>query len=354
MKPIKFSVLFLASLVMFYNNYTFAQDACSDILQWGVYDSYNISNERQFDYLFTELVNMDKEQLRNQINNRSLDVNIPLPLAESFLSLDASSGSNEEIYNRVKQSYESSTYNSISSTDRQYLYANVVNTNIVSSWQTCMSNPSIIELEIQGNIKTTFSLSIKYVHGDVALSDRDITGVNYSNLSIAGDTVFTVGKSLKPLNTYSQIFVRSDSSEAFIILNIEDYAEPVTLSLPSISPPPPVYEVKWYKRDNSGELYSETFRHISESRHNRPARYAGGEYYLSDSGGKIYKVEFNHDGGGCGYNYHPVSGYGKWVRILQPTQNGFEWKRKWDGHPCEEFYTAFYMIKRGTCIENCS
>lgn len=353
MVQIKYILLFQTVVLILFNGSTFAQNACSDILQWGIYDNYDISSEQEFDYLFTELVKMDKEQLKNDIDNKTLDVGIPIPLAESFVKFDASFSNNEETYRRLKESYESSTYNKISSSDRQYLYAKIVNEDIVNAWQTCISNPSTVKLDIQGNIKSTFSLSIKYGHSDGALIDRKITGVNYSNLSIRGDTVFKIGKILKPLNTYSQIFERVDSSDAFIVLNLENYTEPVTFSLPSIPPPSPVYEVDWYKRNESGELYSETFRHISEDRHNKGAKIAGGKYYLSDKTGQIYKIDFTHKGGGCGWNYHPVDGYGKWVKILQPEKNGFEWKRKWDGKPCEEFYTAFYMKKRGKCVENC-
>ncbi len=93
-----------------------------------------------------------------------------------------------------------------------------------------------------------------------------------------------------------------------------------------------------------GKELVQGFSHASEDRHNKGAKEASGRYTLSETAGRIYKVEFSHGGGeGCGWNYNPDGGYTGNAEIVDGGRS-FVWKRRWDGKPCIEIYDAYYEI----------
>jgi hypothetical protein len=107
---------------------------------------------------------------------------------------------------------------------------------------------------------------------------------------------------------------------------------------------PSAYPFKyWCTKSRDGIQYSMPFSHRTEDRHDEGAVDASGTYCLNEpvASARITQITFRCDGCCCGWNYNPSGGYGQHTTV-EPNQACFGWKRKWDGKPVTETYTAFY------------
>jgi hypothetical protein len=116
----------------------------------------------------------------------------------------------------------------------------------------------------------------------------------------------------------------------------------------------PVYRVRWQSTNAEGIPYKEVFVHPTENRQGRTDVVAAGTDTLRDHEGRITRVEYACEGAFCGWSYHPEAarGYAGDVTIKDPP-NGFSWRRRWEGDPAMDTYTAYYEMPVRVCVEGC-
>jgi uncharacterized caspase-like protein len=116
----------------------------------------------------------------------------------------------------------------------------------------------------------------------------------------------------------------------------------------------PVYRVRWQSTNAEGIPYKEVFKHSTENRQGRTDVVAAGTNTLRDHEGRITRVEYSCEGPFCGWSYHPepARGYAGDVTI-QDLRNGFSWRRRWEGEPAMDTYTAYYQMPVRVCVEGC-
>ena len=117
---------------------------------------------------------------------------------------------------------------------------------------------------------------------------------------------------------------------------------------------PPVYEVRWQPRNAEGLEYKEVFRHPTENRRGRTDVVASGVDRLRDAGGRITRVEYSCEGAACGWSYHPEPSraYAGDVTV-NDAGSAFSWRRRWEGDPAMDVYTAYYEMPVRTCVAGC-
>jgi uncharacterized caspase-like protein len=116
----------------------------------------------------------------------------------------------------------------------------------------------------------------------------------------------------------------------------------------------PVYRVRWQATNAEGVPYREVFKHPTENRQGRTDVVAAGRDALRDLEGRITRVEYSCHGATCGWSYHPEAarGYAGDVTVLDPP-NAFSWRRRWEGEPAMDTYTAYYEMPVRVCVEGC-
>ena len=116
----------------------------------------------------------------------------------------------------------------------------------------------------------------------------------------------------------------------------------------------PVYRVRWQSTNAEGIPYKEVFKHATENRHGRTDVVAAGTNTLRDREGRIARIEYSCEGAFCGWSYHPEPsrGYAGDVTIQDPA-NAFSWRRRWEGDPAMDAYTAYYQMPVRVCVEGC-
>jgi hypothetical protein len=116
----------------------------------------------------------------------------------------------------------------------------------------------------------------------------------------------------------------------------------------------PVYRVRWQATNAEGIPYKEVFQHQTENRQGRTDVVAAGTDTLRDREGRITRVEYSCEGAFCGWSYHPEAarGYAGDVTVHE-GQNAFSWRRRWEGDPALDTYTAYYEMPVRVCVEAC-
>jgi hypothetical protein len=114
----------------------------------------------------------------------------------------------------------------------------------------------------------------------------------------------------------------------------------------------PVHEVRWQARNAEGVEYKEVFRHPTENRRGRTDAVASGAFRLRDAFGRITRVEYSCEGAACGWSYHPDAARG-YAGDVTVGANSFSWRRRWDGEPAMDVYTAYYELPVRTCVAGC-
>ena len=110
--------------------------------------------------------------------------------------------------------------------------------------------------------------------------------------------------------------------------------------------------VCWFRNDEFGRPYSQTFGHTGDNRHNQEGINGAGAYSLSDPSGRIYEVIYNCQGPHCGWSSNPDGGYHGKVEV-NAHGSSFSWRRSWGGHPVGETYTAKYEVPRKILASTC-
>jgi|GEM_PF-6544289 len=116
--------------------------------------------------------------------------------------------------------------------------------------------------------------------------------------------------------------------------------------------PGPVYERQWTRRDNHDREFSEIVTQVSTIQLQNAYQLATGTYRLTNPEGRIYRVDFAHNGEACATNTNPDGGLGGKV-LISGDGKSFAWFRRWAGGPCTEIYTMFYEVQRTLCVSNC-
>jgi uncharacterized caspase-like protein len=116
----------------------------------------------------------------------------------------------------------------------------------------------------------------------------------------------------------------------------------------------PVYQVRWQATNAEGIPYREVFKFATENRQGRTDVVAAGTNTLRDREGRITRVEYSCEGAFCGWSYHPEAarGYAGDVTINEP-RNAFSWRRRWEGDPAMDTYTAYYEMPVRVCVAGC-
>jgi uncharacterized caspase-like protein len=115
----------------------------------------------------------------------------------------------------------------------------------------------------------------------------------------------------------------------------------------------PVYEVRWQSHNAEGIEYKEVFHHPTENRHGRTDVVAAGVDRLRDEEGRITRVEYSCEGAACGWSYHPEPSRGYAGDVTVSAPGAFSWRRRWDGEPAMDVYTAYYEMPVRTCVAGC-
>jgi len=116
----------------------------------------------------------------------------------------------------------------------------------------------------------------------------------------------------------------------------------------------PVYRVRWHSTNAEGVPYKEVFKHTTENRQGRTDVVAAGTNTLRDREGRITRVEYSCEGATCGWSYHPVPAHGYAGDVTVAEQgNVFSWRRRWEGDPALDIYTAYYQMPVRVCVEGC-
>lgn len=114
-----------------------------------------------------------------------------------------------------------------------------------------------------------------------------------------------------------------------------------------------VYAVRWQATNAEGLPYREVFRHTTEDRKGRTDVVAAGIDTLRDRSGRITRVDYACEGATCGWSRHPDGlRYDGDVTVMDPP-NAFSWRRRWEGDPAIDTYTAFYEMPVRVCVEGC-
>jgi hypothetical protein len=115
----------------------------------------------------------------------------------------------------------------------------------------------------------------------------------------------------------------------------------------------PSYRVRWQPLNPEGLPYREVFKHATENRHGRTDVVAAGTDRLKDRRGRITRVEYSCEGATCGWSRHPDGAhFAGDVTVLDPP-NAFAWRRRWEGDPAIDTYTAFYEMPVRVCVADC-
>lgn len=343
---------------------SFAQSACEQILKQGIYDYYQLQNESNFDYVFKKLVSMSREDIEQQISERTLDASIPIPLASGFLKLLVGASDEQERYRHLKESYLNNTETKISASDRTWLYTKVANANIINAWQKCAVNEEM-SIEVKGNTQKEFAIVLIYKpkngHARGTVLSSISPSSNLKALNKAGENRLFRGRTISPFNSYTQSFQRRDSAAFSLVLNIAQFPEPLTIEVPAIPQPLPVYEVHWFSSDQSGNPYVATYRPAKVNAHHDGdccGQRKDAEVSLADLGiknARIERVSYSCDGSYCGWCYNQNGAGGGYAGQIQINGNAqsFHWWRNYDGREVTETYQVFYQKPRGVCIKNC-
>lgn len=321
---------------------------CDQILRFGIFDSYEFRNETNFDYVFKKLVLMDREELETNYRNRTLDADIPIPMAEGFLQLDLSVGDEQERYRRLKELYINNQEINMKYEDKTWLMTKIANKDIIAAWEKCVTNPKELELELKGNMKDTFTVTLRYKPQSDLPRNTRISGITPTGVKLIGTKVFRRGASIRRFNTYTQKFARESKGPISIVIDIEGLGNELAMQFPPIPKALPRYEVKWFRQDESGRPYYKDTDPIGISCNCNNS----GEWSLNEKNARIYEVSYSCWGSGCGWSYNPGGGYGISYRISGDGQK-FRWFRLWQGVPATEVYRAFYEKQRGVCVANC-
>lgn len=201
--------------------------------------------------------------------------------------------------------------------------------------------------------------------GDVVtIPDRDLRSITLwavfpklpgSLIKGSGPEVFQIEKGKRRLVPYSQgsVMLGEAKTVADTVLNTLPLGSPYH---PVVSATPPQVSanviVCWFRNDEFGRQYSQTFGHTGDNRHNQTGINAAGAYSLSDPTGRIYSVTYNCQGPHCGWSSNPDGGYGEKVQI-NVYGSSFSWRRNWGGHPVGETYTAMYEVPRKILATTC-
>jgi hypothetical protein len=382
MKKVRTRVLSaVAVYLLFHCNAVYSQD-CDSVIKGGVFNSTLINYSTSSQSSFKDFQCSSDFQSRDEATNAGISIAVPI-YGVPFELGGTFSESTKEIWKRANcsQSQRSTSFREARHTLIQF-----ASSEILSAWQNCNnriglkctlqnrddkvvifnaiwnpahgdngSAPEVVDSLITGGSRKsipTSETSIPISPGPASWEDDDTTTANAPFTSIS---VFRVGSFIKHGQGDSVQIERDGKSTVIVTLNTKRGSCDAVAKAPVPPPPPPrepVYETKWFKADESGREYSQTFSHGSANRHNMGGQNASGQYSLSDSSGRIYRVDFRCSGDFCPWNYNPTGGYGGNTTIIDGGR-GFIWKRLWDGKPATEFYTAFYEVQRRVCVRNC-
>jgi hypothetical protein len=147
--------------------------------------------------------------------------------------------------------------------------------------------------------------------------------------------------------------ITRDYANAELLVVFKTAAGDCAGSLTPVAGLEPRYETRWTGLRQGGQPYKEAFTVISENRHGRPDIIATRRHTLTDTPGRIKRIEYSCQGAACGWSYHPDPTLGYTAAITNVSPNTFEWRRRWDGDPAQETYTAYYEMPVQVCVENC-
>ena len=236
--------------------------------------------------------------------------------------------------------------------------------DILQAWLNCTTRIGLQCFAITPDARTVIFRAIWNPSdgdngGDPVVEGSSLSGGTVNSSSTlpfeSGNALFRVGTKIRRGQGNSVLIRRNRVESVVMLLNTTrgDCNTSSAVPRPAPTPPPqPVYEMRWFKEDESGRPYAQTFSHVSQNRHNQAAVNTSGQYNLGDSSGRIYRVDFRCEGEFCGFNYNPDGGYSSNTTIIDGGRS-FIWRRRWDGRPSTEFYTAYYEVQRRVCVRNC-
>ena len=190
---------------------------------------------------------------------------------------------------------------------------------------------------------------------DVASADESRAAAKVESVRVVSGGALAVPFALPAASTSPQRWpVRRTAPEQPLLAVARTSMGQCAAYVEPARPSAPVHEVRWQSRNAEGIEYKEVFRHPTENRHGRTDVIAAGVDRLRDAGGRITRVEYSCEGAACGWSYHPdVSrGYAADVTI-GASASAFSWRRRWDGDPAMDVYTAYYELPVRTCVSGC-
>lgn len=337
----------------------FADDQCNDVLKDGVFNRYKFESKEKMKLAIQKFITYSRDQIDSIKNGTKIDADIPIPMAEEFLSFGLSYEDEEKQFQEIKEKYKDSTTINLETSEEIFVERIFASKTIVSAWEKCMEmklSQKGIVVKLIGNKSKNFIMMLNKIPANKFDPKKaKITSIITSpNIKMLQPINLKKGWFLKDFEGISQSFFRLDSATASIVVNFDGF-DAVTLNIPAIIKPKPIakFEEKWFKEDENGNKYFQVFSFPTEDRHNKGGVIREGDLALTDKSGRIYNVEhFCSDFGGWCYN--PNGGYAIKYFLTNTEKNSFRWSRKFDGRGHTDTYIAYYEKKRSVCIENCN
>lgn len=321
------------------------QDQCRDILSQGLMREFKFTSKKDYVLALKRAITSSDEQIRQ--TNRSNNVNASIGI--KILTLGFGSSSSDQDYLNIKKKYMENTSLDISEHDLQQIEIRIADPVIVQAWSDCMGgNKNGISYKVFGDVAKDFTVQLVYIPTS-AFDPKVITLNNFvisKGITPVAPLKFKSGLKLRQYESTSQQFSRKNNDAATI--TIDSRYKPVSIALNRIVPEPETEEI-WTKTDENGNLYKQVFYATTPECHDcsdKPLIVWSRTETLDNKNGKIYRVDRDCSGSGCGWNYSSASdGYGIVYHILDPG-NQFWYERRIGGVACTEINTAYYEVKR--------
>jgi hypothetical protein len=325
------------------------QDGCDQILRFGVFETYGFKELSDIDRAVESLKKYKREDV---VSNRS-SVAAEAGVALGFIDIGLGGSSSNEEYQKNLEEISEYYRENIKDKTQTEVFKKIASPDIIKAWSECKESTKDFNLQVNGNLNKEFIVTLTYKGSGLSIQNTKITSALFISVDPVDNGVFKTGTEIRIHNVYSQKFRRSGSDAATIVLNLENFPKPISLEIPAIPPPAPVWEMVWIDKDENGNpLYMDFAYNVPGSTTNSPHDWQK-TYVVNVKNAVITKVEYSCVGNGCGWCYSRAGGYALDANIDPNAPNKFVAGRHCDGQPCTITHRAFYKVKSARCIKNC-
>ena len=169
------------------SNLAFCQDKCQDVLNQGVFETFEFDNAQTFDNQFDSWINSEKFSSFLSSSGDDFGLEIPIP----DLPINLGFGSTSERVNEFRDIYNNKVSIDNKKIIRQYLTQKVASKTIIDSWSKCISETKGSAKGLIYEVKNDFNsqyltIAVRWVPS-MTINDATISGkITIVGGSIAG------------------------------------------------------------------------------------------------------------------------------------------------------------------------